>query len=97
MRWFEPACGSQANKPSDTQTPVPFAKAAKGCGAYDSECELLGQSGVLGCGSAATLCRIRHRKGMNALRADAIGPHWDYTDSEGYEWRIMPDGTVTPK
>ncbi|EAE7093151.1 hypothetical protein BI336_05285 [Listeria monocytogenes] len=26
-----------------------------------------------------------------------IGPHWDYTDSAGTEWRVFPDGKVSPK
>lgn len=29
--------------------------------------------------------------------ADPIGPHWDYRDSSGREFRIMPDGSVEPK
>ena len=26
-----------------------------------------------------------------------IGPHWDYTDANGIEYRIMPDGSKIPK
>ena len=26
-----------------------------------------------------------------------VGPHWDWTDSKGNEWRIFPDGSVVPK
>lgn len=25
------------------------------------------------------------------------GPHWDYRDPSGHDWRIKPDGSVTPK
>jgi hypothetical protein len=26
-----------------------------------------------------------------------IGPHWDYTDAKGKQWRLYPDGRVEPK
>lgn len=26
-----------------------------------------------------------------------LGPHWDYKDENGNEWRLFPDGTVEPK
>jgi len=26
-----------------------------------------------------------------------IGPHWDYTDANGKQWRVYPDGRVEPK
>jgi RHS repeat-associated protein len=29
--------------------------------------------------------------------ADPIGPHWDYTDPQGRDWRVFPDGRVEPK
>jgi len=25
-----------------------------------------------------------------------VGPHWDWTDPSGEEWRLFPDGTVGP-
>lgn len=28
---------------------------------------------------------------------DPIGPHWDYKDVNGDNWRIWPDGTMSPK
>jgi RHS repeat-associated protein len=28
---------------------------------------------------------------------DPIGPHYDYTDPEGNQWRLFPDGTTLPK
>jgi hypothetical protein len=28
---------------------------------------------------------------------DPIGPHYDYIDPEGNQWRVFPDGTVLPK
>lgn len=28
---------------------------------------------------------------------EPIGPHWDYIDSSGIEYRLMPDGTKIPK
>ena len=29
--------------------------------------------------------------------AGPIGPHWDYTDSFGNQFRVYPDGTIEPK
>ncbi|NJL55465.1 hypothetical protein HC928_09950, partial [bacterium] len=26
-----------------------------------------------------------------------IGPHWDYKDTTGKQWRIFPDGRCEPK
>ena len=28
---------------------------------------------------------------------DPIGPHWDYIDSAGNQWRLYPDGRALPK
>lgn len=28
---------------------------------------------------------------------EPIGPHWDYTDSNGDSFRVYPDGRVEPK
>lgn len=29
--------------------------------------------------------------------ADPLGPHWDWIDSAGKDWRLWPDGSITPK
>ncbi len=28
---------------------------------------------------------------------EPVGPHWDYTDGKGKQWRVNPDGTMEPK
>lgn len=33
----------------------------------------------------------------NLKHPEPIGPHWDYHDPNGGEWRVYPDGRVEPK